>query len=185
MFTRAAYDDYYVKNCMSIAGVFESKNLDASGFAGLVGEVHKNARRKYAKEVTRNGIKYFRYQVAATINHGLARQEKPLPSGIPIQLTFNRAEASKSVLQIKDEDINSNVFSYSEKTVPLIEPTLSCYFVESEKADRFYSKSKMYDVSLDFMDYSVRRDLLAENTMNHNVKLIEGESIGIILGYLS
>ena len=100
MFTRDAYDDYYVKNCMSIAGVFESKNLDALEFVGAMGEVHKNARRKYAKEVTRNGSKFYRYQVATTLNHGLARQEKPLPAGIPIQLTFNRAEASKAVIQI-------------------------------------------------------------------------------------
>ena len=63
---------------------------------------------------------------------------------------------------------------YPEKSVPLISPSLSCYFVESSKADSFYSKTKLYDVELPFLDYSVRRELLTEGISEHHVKLFEG-----------
>ena len=50
---------------------------------------------------------------------------------------------------------------------------LLCYFVESAAADSLYAKNKVYDVSLDFMDYSLRRELLLENISEFNLKLFE------------
>ena len=74
---------------MSMFGIFSDKNRDADEFAdenGLTngGRVHVAERRKYAEEITRDGVKYYKYNLTVPINHGLARQEKPLPSGIII-----------------------------------------------------------------------------------------------------
>ena len=88
-------------------------------------------------------------------------------------MTFNRSKSSKSLLQIKAQR-KSATFSYLEKSVPLISPTLLCYFVESSKADLFYAKSKMYDVELPFLDYTLRRELLTEGIAEHHIKLFEG-----------
>ena len=63
---------------------------------------------------------------------------------------------------------------YENKVIPLINPILRCYFVESSEADRFYSKNKMYDVSIDFLDYSLRRELLMQGISQFNLKLFEG-----------
>ncbi len=99
---------------------------------------------------------------------------KPLPAGIPIQLTFNRALSTKGLLQIQDEDSSQNALSYDEKTIPLIDPILTCYFVESTKAEELYSKTKMYDVSVDFLDFSLRRELLMNSVSEHKLKIFEG-----------
>ena len=94
--------------------------------------------------------------------------------GIPIQLTFNRAKAEKSLIQIISKRDNSD-WKYENKVIPLINPMLLCYFVESTAADTLYAKNKIYDVSVDFMDYSLRRELLLENISEFNLKLFEGK----------
>ena len=77
---------------MSLFGIFEGRNLDKNEFVAdngtmtVSGTIHVKNRRKYAEEITRDGVKYFRYHLTVPINHGLARQEKPLPSGM---LNFN------------------------------------------------------------------------------------------------
>ena len=97
---------------------------------------------------------------------------------MPIQLTFNRSKAEKSLIQVvnkRKNDHNALVdWKYEQKIIPLINPLLVCYFVESTAADSFYGKNKMYDVSVDFLDYSLRRELLLENISEFNLKLFEG-----------
>lgn len=105
----------------------------------------------------------------------VAHQDIPLPSGVPIQISFNRAAASKSLLQIAANDKDGNPFTYEKKVVPITSPVLSCYFVESERAEAFYAKSKLYDVSVDFPEYNIRRELLLDHVSNHKVKLFEGK----------
>ena len=109
-----------------------------------------------------------------TFTNYLARQEIPLPSGVPIQITFNRAAAAKSLLQVADKNNANEALSYTEKIVPITNPELSCYFVESEKADMFYSKTKLYDVSINYFDYNIRRELLIDQVAEHKIKLFEG-----------
>ena len=94
-------------------------------------------------------------------------------------MTFNRAKAEKSLIQIIETRTNvktnaKDPWKFEKKVIPLINPILACYFVESAEADSFYSKAKMYDVSIDFMDYSLRRELLLENIAEFNIKLFEG-----------
>ena len=94
-------------------------------------------------------------------------------------MTFNRSKAEKSLIQVIQKRRNTTnnklePWKYENKVIPLINPILSCYFVESSEADSFYSKAKMYEVSLDFMDYSLRRELLLENISEFNIKLFEG-----------
>ena len=95
-------------------------------------------------------------------------------------MTFNRAKAEKSLIQVVNKRLNRKTnaeedWKYENKIIPLINPLLVCYFVESTAADSLYSKSKMYDVSLDFLDYSLRRELLLENISEFNIKLFEGK----------
>lgn len=179
IFLREGYNEDYVRSSMSIAGIFGDSNLDASDFASNTNRIQ--GRRKYGHLVTRDSKRYYRYNIITRINHGLARQDKPLPSSIPIQLTFTRASSKKGLLQIVDKSKDGTDFTFSDKVITLINPVLSCYFVESAKADMMYSKTKMYDVSLNFLDYSLRRELLMDNVSDFNLKLFEGNVINPII----
>jgi len=174
MFIREGYNEEYVNNAMSIAGIFTDRNLDADELQDTAGSAIISNRRKFAEEFTRNGKKFYRYNIISSINHGLARQDKPLPSGIPIQLAFSRAVAEKGLIQVVAQDSGGNAYTYTEKTIPILNPILSCYFVESSKADELYSKVKMYDVNVDFLEASVRRELLMNNVSEHQFKVFEG-----------
>ena len=99
--------------------------------------------------------------------------------GIPITITFNRSKAQKCLLQIAAQRKGKDLI-YSDESVPLISPSLSCYFVESEKAKQFYSKTKLYDVAVPFLDYSVRRELLPEGISDFRLKLFEGPLPSVI-----
>ena len=127
-----------------------------------------------AELVERDSQTFYRYNIVTCINHGLARQDKPLPSGIPIQLSFARADAKKSLLQVVANQ-GGKSYTYPHRTIPLLNPVMSCYFVESEKAAQMYSKTKLYDVNLNFLDYSIRRELLMNGVSDYNLKLFEGE----------
>ena len=94
-------------------------------------------------------------------------------------MTFNRSKAEKSLIQILKTRTNAkgveSPWKYEKKVIPLINPLLLCYFVESAAADSMYAKNKMYDVGIDFLDYSLRRELLLENISEFNIKLFEGK----------
>ena len=85
----------YLRNAFSIAGIFSEHNDNADQLDGTLARtegaeiIERSKRRKLATEITRQGEKFWKYNIVTTINHGLARQNKPLPSGIPIQITFN------------------------------------------------------------------------------------------------
>ena len=174
MFLREGYNEIFTNTTMSISGIFTDMNMDANELKTILGTSLVSNRRTIAEEVTRDGVKYYRYNIIAPINHGLARQNKPMPSGIPIQLSFNRASSTKGLLQIADKNEANEAVSYNEKTIPLIDPILSCYFVESSKASELYSKTKMYDVTVDFLDFSLRRELLMNSVSEHKLKIFEG-----------
>ena len=95
-------------------------------------------------------------------------------------MTFNRSRPEKSLIQIEKKRSDSHgvkqPWTYSNKVIPLINPILKCYFVESSEADKFYSRSKLYDVSLNFLDYSLRRELLMMGISQFNLKLFEGNT---------
>ncbi len=175
---------------MSIAGVFCDENMDADELegGGVLAIAHQAKRRAMAESFIKNTAKFYRYNIATVINHGLARQEKPLPSSIPIQITFNRAKAAKGLLKIKEKTTagDANYGDFPDPVISLINPILKCYFVESAKAESFYSKTKLYDVSLPFLDYNVRRELLLDNVKDFNLKLYEGPLPSyIIIGFMS
>ena len=95
-------------------------------------------------------------------------------------MTFNRAKASKSLLQIAPQR-NGKDFKYEFDSVPLVNPILEAYFVESRKADQFYRKVDLYDVRVPFLDYSIRRELLTEGIADHRLKLFEGPLPSVVL----
>ena len=69
-------------------GYFETRSRDRhnylkdDGTVSVGGTAHIIGKRNSAVEVTREGVKYYQYWFSTPINHGLARQDKPLPAGL-------------------------------------------------------------------------------------------------------
>ena len=184
-FKKEAFNAPYDEAALITEGYFEDNDHDSnsyhrSGTATEASALYKSYFRTSAVSVSRENVTYYRYYFCCTINHGLAKQDKPLPAGIPITLTFNRAKASKSLLQITPER-GGKAYKYEFETVPLINPVLDAYFVESKKAEQFYSKVDLYDIRVPFLDYSVRRELLSEGIAEHRIKLFEGPLPSVVL----
>ena len=176
------YNEPYAETTMEISGLFQDKNMDASELSSP----YVTTRRRIAETFTKDNVKYYRYELCVGINVGLAKQEIPLPANVSIQICFNRAAAAKGLLQITEKDSNNKALTYDERTVPIISPTLSVYFVESANADTFYSKARLYDISIPFYDYNIRRELLLDNVSEHRVKLFQGPlPHSVVIGLMS
>ena len=177
-FKKEAFNEPYDKAALITEGYFEENDHDSdsyhnNGTETKAADFYKNIFRKSAVSETREEVTYYKYFFCCTINHGLSKQDKPLPAGIPITMTFNRTKASKSLLQIAPQR-DSKDYSYEFSAVPLLNPSLEAYFVESKKADQFYAKVDLYNIRVPFLDYSIRRELLTEGIAEHRLKLFEG-----------
>lgn len=184
-FKKEAFNAPYDETALITEGYFEDNDHDTdsyyrSGSATEASDLYKSYFRKSAVSEEREGVTYYRYYFCCTINHGLSKQDKPLPAGIPITLTFNRTKASKSLLQINPER-GGKAYKYEFDSVPLINPVLDAYFVESKKAEQFYAKVDLYNIRVPFLDYSVRRELLSEGIAEHRIKLFEGPLPSVVI----
>ena len=87
MFIRDGYNESYLNSNGLSEGYFEERMRDLddylkdNGTISAGGRSHINEKRQNSEELSREGIKYYRYVFVCGINHGLARQEKPLPAG--------------------------------------------------------------------------------------------------------
>ena len=184
-FKKEAFSGPYDETAFITEGYFDDTDHDSdtyhrSGTATQIANIYKKMFRTSAVSEVREGVTYYRYYFCCTINHGLSRQDKPLPAGIPITLTFNRAKASKSLLQISPQR-TGKAYKYEFDTVPIINPVLDAYFVESKKAEQFYGKVDLYNIRVPFLDYSIRRELLSEGIAEHRIKLFEGPLPSVVL----
>ena len=184
-FKKEGFSAPYDESALITEGYFEDNDHDSdsyhqSGTATKASALYKNIFRQSAVSEVREGVTYYRYYFCCTINHGLAKQDKPLPAGIPITLTFNRAKSSKSLLQVAPQRGGKD-YKYEYYAVPILNPVLDAYFVESKKADQFYSKVDLYNIRVPFLDYSVRRELLTEGIAEHRLKLFEGPLPSVVL----
>lgn len=64
---RQIYNEPYSNTANEISGMFTDKNMDASDFSAP----YVTVRRRIATELTKDGMKYYRYEIYVPINHGL------------------------------------------------------------------------------------------------------------------
>ena len=87
VFLRDGFNESLLETTGICEGYFESRNRDqddylaGNGALSPGGKAYAALKRHDAVEVTREGVKYYKYQFAIPINHGLSRQDKPLPAG--------------------------------------------------------------------------------------------------------
>ena len=87
VFLRDGFNESLLESTGACEGYFESLNRDQSDYISdngkllAGGRVHLEKKRESAVEETRTGVKYFKYMFSMPLNHGLAKQDKPLPAG--------------------------------------------------------------------------------------------------------
>ena len=87
IFIRDGHNESYLESNGIAEGYFEDRMRDltdyitANGKLSPGGKAHLEKKREYSEEIVKDGVKYFRYYFICGLNHGLARQDKPLPSG--------------------------------------------------------------------------------------------------------
>ena len=116
-FKKEGFNAPYDANAFITEGYYDDNDHDASVYSSQAANLYKDYFRKSSVSDSQDGINYHKYYFCCTINHGLAKQDKPLPAGIPITLTFNRAKASKSLLQIAAQR-KSKDYTYEFESVP-------------------------------------------------------------------
>ena len=189
------YNEPYLNIAGAINGIYNDKNMDTEELSTPYIDSRRKEAEILSKTIDGEVVTYYRYELCICLNIGLgkfydliisystfylAKQPIPLPRGVPIQICLNRAHANKAL--IKKEESSKPL---SDDTIKILSPTLACYFVESVKAESFYSKTKLYDVSIDFLDYNIRRELLSEGVADHKLKLFEGPlPSGIVIGFM-
>ena len=152
--SRSLYNEPYSDIAQNISGIFNDSNMDTAELS----EPYIESRRRYAEKLIKNEIVYYRYDLCLPLNLGLgmkfekikkflqmtvsrvsnqiysAKQNIPLPPGVPIQICFNRAKSSQALINTKVDTEEK----FESETIVILSPTLACYFVESVKADNFY-----------------------------------------------
>ena len=189
LYVKSNFDESYVFTTMNNMGYFDSQNLDASQIKILT----NNLYRRQGKEITRvegeESVTYNVYDCSLPISHGLFRQSRPLVAHVPVHITFNRANASRSLLQIKDIKVisetssegvttnrNVNVY-YPHKYVPIVNPSLRLRYCTSRKWDEKLSKYNQFSIEYPFEDMSVRREVLSAGISEFNFIASTGECI--------
>ena len=90
VFMRDGFNEDFLESC---EGYFEDRMRDIEDYLhdnqiSPGGKIHIETKRTDATQITRDGVRFYRYLLIVGINHGLARQDKPLPSGLSRKITF-------------------------------------------------------------------------------------------------
>ena len=87
VFLRDGFNESALMAYGKTKGFYETRTRDLKNYVNeseavtIGGRMLIGMKRDSAIEVTRQGVKYYQYWFSTPINHGLARQDKPLPSG--------------------------------------------------------------------------------------------------------
>jgi hypothetical protein len=97
-----------------------------------------------------------------------------------IVISFKRAEAKYAIMKHKDNcDVTDNVqgvpYTYTEKIIPIIKPTIRAMYLKSEELDRHMSQFTSIEYNLDYYDYNVRKKILGEGETDFHLDLTKGD----------
>ena len=180
LYVKSNFDESYVFTTMNNIGYFDSLNHNAADIKALPNSLYRRQGKQVSRLEDGVNVTYNVYDCSLPISHGLFRQSKPLVAHVPVHITFNRADASKSLLQIKNsktisetnsdgETIERNIdVFYPYKYVPIINPNLRLRYYTSRKWDEKLTKFNQYSIEYPFVDSTVRREVLNAGISDFN-----------------
>ena len=103
LYVKSNFDESYVFTTMHACGFFDSLNHDGDELKGLQNTIYRRRGKPVVRTEDGVNVTYNAYDCTLPISHGLFRQSNPLVAHVPIHMTFNRANASKAIIQIKNQ----------------------------------------------------------------------------------
>ena len=120
----------------------------------------------------------FRFYFTTRLGIGLSNfNSRPIPRQCPIRLTFYRASAEKGLLSAIDP-YSGTIEDYPERVIKLVDPVLHVSYIESQAYDKKYMDSRIENVTIPYLDYSIRRELLLEGIANFTINIGSGSLPG-------
>ena len=155
-------------------GHFDEHNFDSSELKANTDIIKHRRGKTFKKNVMVDGTAqektFYRYMLMFPINHGLTHAEAILPPGVHVRLTFHRARAEKSLIDISEEiDIN-----YPDKVVKIMEPAFVGCWAFGKKLDTQLGRVSSSGLNIEYDSAHVRHKVLDEGLVNHRVEVSQG-----------
>ena len=183
--TRMNFDESTLRMTGSLDGYFSCKNYDSARLRGEQKSDQESVDSKFEINVRRaNCVRkvigdktYYRYFFICRINAGIAMTSRPLPKDVPIKLVFYRADASRSLVSVVEDDTEK----FPTREIVLQDVTFLACLTQSDYYDRKYAPHRLTKEALPFLEPLVRRELLMNNISQFKVKVSDGR-LPIALG---
>ena len=167
---------------MATQGVYDLFNEEAVDIDARQINTRHHCATLVRKEVDGNIQRWYRYDYLLPLNHGLARQFEPLPGSTEVRLKYQRATAGFSIMKLRDnvtvlDDVNLRQIAceYPEGIVPIIKPVFRAMYLRSDELDQKMRQFQQYAFELDYLDYVIRKPVLADNESDFTIELTKGK----------
>ena len=106
-----------------------------------------------------------------------------LPSNIQIIIRLHRAPASYLLLKtsetikgLKADDTEHDLpYAYPEAVIPISSPVLDAYYANSMQLEQKMNKGRLYNNTINFLDYQTRRQVLDQGLAEFQFNLQLGK----------
>lgn len=178
---KTMFDENYMESTMCLQGVYDLFNTDAESYDSEQILVRQHPATVVTKKIGDDELRFLRYNFIIPINHGLARTSDVLPAMVDVVITLKRAEAKYSILKhkpnntVEGEHNRSIPYTYDEKVIPIIKPTLRAMYLKSDDLDRHMNQYVSTDYDFEYYDYNVRKKILGEGETDFHLDLTKGD----------
>jgi len=154
-------------------GHFDDYNVNTSDLKDMSTVVASRRGEKFTRQVTENGTtttkNFYRYIFMAPIHHGLAQNNKVLPAGVHVNLSFHRASPRKALL-----DISSTNNGIEQRAIPIVDPVLHVCWAYSQQLDQQMALVRTNGLEIPFSSSHVRHRVLDDGLNEHTVQISQG-----------
>ena len=106
-----------------------------------------------------------------------------LPANIPVVIRLHRAPSSYLLLKtsetieaLKADNTKHQIsYSYEEPVIPILAPVLNAYYANSVELESKMNKGRLYNNSINFLDYQTRRQVLDQGLSEFQINLQMGK----------
>ena len=155
-------------------GYFDRFNYDSSELKDEEDLISGRRGQKFTKTVLIDGKQtseiFYRYMLMLPLNHGLTNEEAILPPGVHIRLTFHRARAEKSLIDITEE---MNVV-FTDKVIKLMEPVFMGCWTFGKKLETQLGRITSSGLNIEYDSAHIRHRVLDEGLTSHRVEVSQG-----------
>jgi hypothetical protein len=161
---------------MSFEGHWDNFNYDSSELKKK-SELVENRRGELFYKEEKSTVEgsepvrkiFYRYMFAVPINHGICSDNQILPAGVHVRMSFHRAKARKSVIDISDTPT-----TFPTNAVKLLEPSLQVCWTYSSKLKSQMGQISNSGISIPYESSHIRHRVLDNGLSDFSVQIMQG-----------